>query len=176
VIPASVLAIFALFHVLAARLGSTRGEAGLIVGAIVVFATVGVQAALFRQPPLTAVRWLGFGRPNARGVGAVADRLDGGVRGCAVSGIPHQTGALVPVSCRGSGLERRPNSVRTELIASGRDGRTRRAPSWHEPRAEGQASLAGGRSSGAECLFTSTGSVNQTLGQCPTVGFTGPPL
>jgi membrane protease YdiL (CAAX protease family) len=70
VIPASVLAIFALFHLLAARLGSTRGEAGLVVGAVVVAATIGVQAVLFRQRPVTAARWLGLGRPRARGVGA----------------------------------------------------------------------------------------------------------
>jgi membrane protease YdiL (CAAX protease family) len=71
VIPASVLAIFALFHVLAARLGSTRGEAGLVVGAVVVAATVGAQALLFRQRPLTAAAWLGLGRPDARGMAAV---------------------------------------------------------------------------------------------------------
>lgn len=67
-IPATVLAIFALFHLLAARLGSTRGEAGLLVGALVVAATIGVQAALFRQRVPVARRWVGFGRPDSRGV------------------------------------------------------------------------------------------------------------
>ena len=69
-IPASVLAIFALFHILAARLGSTRGEAGLVVGAVIVAATMGVQALLFRQRPLVAAGWLGLGRPGARGLAA----------------------------------------------------------------------------------------------------------
>lgn len=70
-IPAGVLAIFALFHLLAARLGSTRGEAGLLVGAVVVAATIGMQALLVRQRPLAAAAWLGLGRPDPRGVTAV---------------------------------------------------------------------------------------------------------
>jgi membrane protease YdiL (CAAX protease family) len=68
VIPASVLAIFGLFHLLAARLGSGRGEAGLVVGAVVVAATIGVQVLLFRQRPLMAAAWVGLGRPHARGI------------------------------------------------------------------------------------------------------------
>jgi membrane protease YdiL (CAAX protease family) len=65
---AGLLAIFVLFHQLAVVLGSSRGEAGLLVAAVVVAATIAAQVVLFGQPPATAIRWLGLGRPALRGV------------------------------------------------------------------------------------------------------------
>lgn len=59
--------VFALFHGVAAALGSDRGQAGILVGALVVAATLAVERLLFRQPLSASVRSVGFGRPRARG-------------------------------------------------------------------------------------------------------------
>ena len=67
--------VFALFHWSADALGSDRGQSGVIVGALVVAATIAVEWAIFGQPALSSVRRLGLGRPRAPGLavaGAVA--------------------------------------------------------------------------------------------------------
>jgi membrane protease YdiL (CAAX protease family) len=69
---AGLFGVFTLFHGLADRLESDRGQAGLVVGAVVVLATVAAQRLLFGQPLRAAVRWLGLGRPAARGLVASA--------------------------------------------------------------------------------------------------------
>jgi membrane protease YdiL (CAAX protease family) len=60
--------VFALFHGLAAALGSDRGQAGLLVAAVVVAALLAVEWALFRQAPAQALWSLGFGRPTVRSI------------------------------------------------------------------------------------------------------------
>ena len=62
--------IFGLFHWSADALGSDRGQSGLIVGALVVVATIAVEWAIFGQPVLSSIRTLGLGRP--RGIGLAA--------------------------------------------------------------------------------------------------------
>lgn len=61
--------VFLVFHASAAALGSVRGEAGLVVGAIVVIALLAAEWWLFRCTPPTALRRLGFGPPAASGFG-----------------------------------------------------------------------------------------------------------
>jgi len=61
-------AIFALFDWLASALGSDRGQAGLIVGAIVVAATIAAERLLFGTPLNQIPRDLGLGRPRATGL------------------------------------------------------------------------------------------------------------
>jgi membrane protease YdiL (CAAX protease family) len=65
---AGLLAVYALFHQLAATLGSNRGQAGIRVGTAVVLATIAVQVVLFGQDPRAAIRWLGLGRPTSSGL------------------------------------------------------------------------------------------------------------
>ena len=65
---AGLVAVYALFHQLATVLGSTRGQAGIIVGAAVCLATIAAQVMLFGQRPRAAVRWLGLGRPSSAGL------------------------------------------------------------------------------------------------------------
>ena len=60
--------VFALFHWTAAALGSERGEAGLVVGALVVAATLAVERVLFGRPVSSAAREVGLGVPEARGL------------------------------------------------------------------------------------------------------------
>jgi hypothetical protein len=57
-----------LFHQLAAGLASDRGQTGILVGAMVVLATIAVQVVLFGQDSRAAVRGLGLGFPTSRGV------------------------------------------------------------------------------------------------------------
>ena len=64
----ALFAIYLLFDRLATALGSNRGQAGLVVCGVVVAATLAAQAWIFRQRPVEAARWLGLGRPVARGV------------------------------------------------------------------------------------------------------------
>jgi membrane protease YdiL (CAAX protease family) len=64
--------VFALFHGLAAAMGSDRGQAGLIIGALVVAATLAVERLLFDVSPAKAMRSVGLGRPHARGLVASA--------------------------------------------------------------------------------------------------------
>jgi membrane protease YdiL (CAAX protease family) len=61
-------AIYALFQVSAATLGSDRGQAGLIVGALVVAATLAVERLAFGQTLTSAARAIGLGRPHHTGV------------------------------------------------------------------------------------------------------------
>jgi membrane protease YdiL (CAAX protease family) len=60
---------FGLFHWVAGRLGSDRGQLGLAVGAIVVVAMLLVERAFFGLSLAQAAKALGIGRPNGRGVG-----------------------------------------------------------------------------------------------------------
>jgi len=63
-----LLAVFALFQWAGGALGSNRGQAGLLIGALVVAAMLAVERVLFGQPPRAAARRLGLARPTARGV------------------------------------------------------------------------------------------------------------
>jgi membrane protease YdiL (CAAX protease family) len=63
-------AVYLLFHWSATALRSDRGQAGLLVGALVVLATLAVERLLFATPIAAAVRGLGLGVPRARGLGA----------------------------------------------------------------------------------------------------------
>jgi membrane protease YdiL (CAAX protease family) len=65
---AGTAVVFALFHGLAQGLESDRGQAGLVVAAVVVAALVAVECAAFRQTPAGALRSLGFGRPTPAGI------------------------------------------------------------------------------------------------------------
>ena len=60
--------VFALFHGLATATGSDRGQAGLLVGALVVAATLVVERFLFGERLAEASRNVGLGRPRARGL------------------------------------------------------------------------------------------------------------
>jgi hypothetical protein len=64
--------VYSLFRGAATALGSDRGQAGLLVGALVVAATLCVERLLFGEPPGRAARALGLGRPLARGLLAAA--------------------------------------------------------------------------------------------------------
>jgi membrane protease YdiL (CAAX protease family) len=69
-VPGGLLVVFALFHGLASRLGSDRGQSGLIVGAMVVLGTLLLQRVLFGQSPAVAIHWLGLTRTTTSGLGA----------------------------------------------------------------------------------------------------------
>ena len=58
--------VFALFHFAAAALGSDRGQAGVVVGALVVAATLAAERMLFGVPVAVAAREVGLGRPSGR--------------------------------------------------------------------------------------------------------------
>ena len=64
--------VFALFHWLAQALSSDRGQGGLVVGAVVVLATVVIERAIFKREFSEAVRTLGLVAPAARGIAAVS--------------------------------------------------------------------------------------------------------
>jgi membrane protease YdiL (CAAX protease family) len=63
-----LLAVFALFHWLADVLGSDRGQSGLLVGGVVVAATLLAERALFGRSRLSAIAAVGLGRPRATGL------------------------------------------------------------------------------------------------------------
>ena len=63
-----LIVVFGLFQWSADRLASDRGQAGLIVGALVVVATLGVERLLFGQRVFDAARVLGLGPPHAKGL------------------------------------------------------------------------------------------------------------
>jgi membrane protease YdiL (CAAX protease family) len=67
-----VVSVFVLFHGSATFLGSDRGQAGVIVGAIVVAATLAAERLLFGQPLAAAARSVGLGHPRAAGLIAAA--------------------------------------------------------------------------------------------------------
>jgi membrane protease YdiL (CAAX protease family) len=60
--------VFALFHGVAAASGSDRGQAGILVGALVVAVTLVAERLLFGESIARAVRSVGLGRPRARGL------------------------------------------------------------------------------------------------------------
>ena len=60
--------VFALFHWVASALGSDRGQAGVVVGALVVAATLAAERMLFGEPLASAARAIGLGRPLGRGL------------------------------------------------------------------------------------------------------------
>lgn len=62
--------VFALFDATARALGSDRGQAGVVVGAVVLLATLSVNRVLLGQPLLGGPGRLGIGTPRARGIGA----------------------------------------------------------------------------------------------------------
>jgi membrane protease YdiL (CAAX protease family) len=65
---AGLAIVFAPFQGLAHALGSDRGQAGLLVAAVVIAALVAVERLLFGQKPVVALRILGFGPPAMKGV------------------------------------------------------------------------------------------------------------
>jgi hypothetical protein len=62
-----LVAVFVLFHWSAVVLGSDRGQAGVIVGAIVTGAILAVERWWFASTLLGAARALGFGVPGWTG-------------------------------------------------------------------------------------------------------------
>src|SRR5262245_40546659 len=60
--------VYLLFQWLATALGSNFGQAGLVIGVLVVAATLLVEQVLFGQLLPDAARALGLGRPAARGI------------------------------------------------------------------------------------------------------------
>jgi len=63
-----LVAVFAVFQWSAVALGSDRGQAGLIVGALVVASTLAVERFAFGRALAPAARSLGLGRPRAAGM------------------------------------------------------------------------------------------------------------
>lgn len=59
--------VFALFEIAGAFTGSDRGQAGLVIGALVVLACLAVERVLFGESWARGARLLGLGRPAARG-------------------------------------------------------------------------------------------------------------
>ncbi|HET9371022.1 MAG TPA: type II CAAX endopeptidase family protein [Vicinamibacterales bacterium] len=66
------LAVFLLFDLSARALGSTRAQQGLLVGAIVLLATLGLERLVAGASWAGAVRSLGLGRPAARAMAAAS--------------------------------------------------------------------------------------------------------
>jgi membrane protease YdiL (CAAX protease family) len=64
----SVLALFLLLHTSASVLGSFRGEAGVVVGGLVVAASLAAQRLAFGGTLAGAASMLGLGRPTARSI------------------------------------------------------------------------------------------------------------
>jgi membrane protease YdiL (CAAX protease family) len=69
---AGLVAIYAVLQLTAAGLGSERGEAGLIVGALVTIATLTVERVWTGRSIADAARALGLGAPRARGLAIAA--------------------------------------------------------------------------------------------------------
>jgi membrane protease YdiL (CAAX protease family) len=65
---AGLAVIYALFHWLATALGSTRGESGILIGAVIVIACIVAERLLFGERTVPAARSLGLGRPATRGL------------------------------------------------------------------------------------------------------------
>ncbi len=64
--------VYALFHGSATMLGSDRGQAGLVVGALVVGALLVVERVAFGRPIAVAARELGLGRSRGHGLAVAA--------------------------------------------------------------------------------------------------------
>ena len=71
-----LIAVFALFQLLAHTLGSDRGQAGLAIAAAVIAALLTIECFLFGRTPAMAMRLLGLGPPTALGI-IVAAALSG---------------------------------------------------------------------------------------------------
>ena len=95
------VAVFTLFQWSATRMGSDRGQAGLIVGALVVTATLVFERVWFRPTMGGGVRSLGLSTPRATGV-VVASLLSAGLL------------AIVPMYATISGMQW---SIRPDTIA-----------------------------------------------------------
>lgn len=65
-----LVVVFVLFQWTASALGSVRGEAGVLVGLIVVAATLTTERVLFAQSFKNAAIAIGLGRPKALGLAA----------------------------------------------------------------------------------------------------------
>ena len=63
-----LLVIFGLFQWSAVALGSDRGQAGLLVGVLVVAGTIAFERLLFGERAFSAARTLGLGVPHAKGL------------------------------------------------------------------------------------------------------------
>jgi porin len=63
-----VFTVFILFQVVASVTGSLRGEAGILVGLIVVIATLKVERKLFNKPVAHAARSIGLASPKTFGI------------------------------------------------------------------------------------------------------------
>ncbi len=63
---------YAVFLGSAAVLGSDRGQAGVVVAALVLATVLAAERLLFGQPPRRAARALGLGLPHSRGMTAAA--------------------------------------------------------------------------------------------------------
>jgi membrane protease YdiL (CAAX protease family) len=67
-----LIAVYGLFQWSAVRLGSDRGEAGLVVAGLVVGATLLVEVVWFRRSITSAVHAVGLGRPRGQGLAVSA--------------------------------------------------------------------------------------------------------
>lgn len=65
-------AVFTLFQAAATLLHSDRGQAGLVVGLVVVLALLLAEVLLFKRTPTQALRLLGFARPTRAALGLAA--------------------------------------------------------------------------------------------------------
>jgi membrane protease YdiL (CAAX protease family) len=63
-----VLVVFAVFHWSAAALGSDRGQAGMLVAALVVGLTLTIERAWSGRPVVECARAIGLGRPRFQGL------------------------------------------------------------------------------------------------------------
>lgn len=64
----SVAVVFALFQLLGAVLGSDRGQAGLLIGTIIVAVSVAAEIMVFRASAKSAIIRLGLGFPASKGI------------------------------------------------------------------------------------------------------------
>jgi membrane protease YdiL (CAAX protease family) len=78
-------AVFALFHLVANRLGSERGQAGMAIATIVVAAVAVTDWVLFRPSLDTVIGHLGLGRPQRQGV----------LLGCAAAALLLLAGTII---------------------------------------------------------------------------------
>jgi membrane protease YdiL (CAAX protease family) len=87
------IGVFVLFQVVATELGSIRGEAGIIVGLLVVVATLTVERLLFTKSVSSAAKAIGLGRPTA--VGIIAAIVIASLMLLLVVGFAWQTGSTI---------------------------------------------------------------------------------
>lgn len=63
-----LVGVFVLFHWSAGKLGSDRGQRGLLIAALVIAATMAADLILLRRPRSGAIRRLGLGRPSVQSI------------------------------------------------------------------------------------------------------------